>query len=248
MAQRAPVTGPTRRADAGERERRQDRILAAALDEFASRGFDGTTTAGVARRAGVTQSLVHYHFATKDQLWRAAVTTVLADMQGSFTGSYGELADLDPLARLKVLVRRFVNFSAAYPEFGRILSYEGAVGGARLEWLLDQDAARQLAGFAALLEQGVAEGWVKPLPLAHVTTCLGAACAYAFIAHETMRRVYGVDVSDPEVVDAHADTVVELFFHGLVVPQREAGPNAVTIGPATTAGSSRRQLGEARSA
>ena len=39
---------------------------------------NGTTTAGVARRAGVTQPLVHYHFATKNQLWREAVTTVLA--------------------------------------------------------------------------------------------------------------------------------------------------------------------------
>lgn len=247
MAQRAPVTGSARRADASDREGNRTRILAAALDEFASRGFDGTTTAGVARRAGVTQSLVHYHFATKDQLWRAAVTTVLDDLRTSFTGSYGELADLDPLARLKVLVRRFVNFSAAYPEFGRILSYEGAAGGARLEWLLTQDSARQLAAFAALLDQGVAEGWLKPLPLAHVTTCLGAACAYAFIAHETMRRVYGIDVTDPAVVDAHADTVVELFFHGLVVPDREVGPNDVT-GPAAAAGSPRQQLREARSA
>ncbi|MEZ5145386.1 MAG: hypothetical protein R2726_23175, partial [Acidimicrobiales bacterium] len=150
--------------------------------------------------------------------------TVLDELEASFAGTLPELSDLDPLDRIKVLVRRFVRFSAQRPEFGRILSYEGAVGGDRLDWLLGQPPAAALGTFSDLLAQGVADGWVKPLPLEHVTMCLGAAAAYAFIARETMRQVYGVDVADPTVIDAHADTVIELFFHGLVVAEATAGP------------------------
>ncbi len=205
-------------------ERSRDRILAAALDVFAHRGFDGATTAEIARQAGVTQPLVHYHFDTKDELWRAAVTSVLDELGSTFGTASHDLADLEPIAQLKVMVRRFVRFSAANPEFGRILSYEGAQGGARLAWLLEQQSAGQLRFFHETLQRGVELGWIKELPLEHVATCLVAASAYAFLARGMMRDVYGVEVTDPEVVERHADTVVELFFHGLVpaLPPGEA--------------------------
>jgi TetR/AcrR family transcriptional regulator len=109
--------------------RSRDRILTAALDEFANRGFDGTTTAEIARRAGVTQPLVHYHFATKEALWQEAVTSAFAGWLDTFEGVAGELADLGIIDQMKVLVRRFVRFSAAHPEMGRIISYEGVRGG-----------------------------------------------------------------------------------------------------------------------
>src|SRR4051795_9741054 len=48
-------------------------ILRAALDLFAERGFDGASTRLIAERAGVGQPLLNYHFAGKQELWRAAV-------------------------------------------------------------------------------------------------------------------------------------------------------------------------------
>ncbi len=224
MAQRADeaVRGSRPEQDA---ERSRDRILAAALEEFASKGFEGTTTAEIARRAGVTQPLVHYHFASKDELWRAAVRGLLDQAGATFGGLRAELSDLDPLDQLKVLVRRVVYFSAAHPELGRVLAYEGAKGGERLAWLLDQEPAGQVQVFVDLLDEAAGRGVVKPLPMEHVAACLGAASAYVFVIRETMRALYGIDVRDPAVIDAHADTVVELFFHGLLAddPRSPAG-------------------------
>ena len=51
----------------------RERILAAALDLFSERSFEGATTREIAGRAGVTQPLLNYHFRSKDALWRAAV-------------------------------------------------------------------------------------------------------------------------------------------------------------------------------
>jgi TetR/AcrR family transcriptional regulator len=233
-----PASARRSAPDAGQSDElsppNRDRILAAALEEFAAKGFDGATTAGVARRAGVTQPLVHYHFENKDELWKAALTDVLEQMERSFGGVMDDLRDLSSVDRLKVLVRRFVYFSAAHPEFGRILAYEGATGGPRLDWLLQQHATAQVHSFGQLLEAGAEAGWIKPLPMDHVATCLGAAAAYLFIVKGTMRELYGVDVEDPEVIERHADTVVELFFNGLLAePVREAArPAAVREGVA----------------
>ena len=76
------TTSPRRRAAArGTRRRKpavpepdgRERILTAAIRSFSEVGYAGTTTAGIARDAHVTQPLIHHHFGSKDGLWRAAV-------------------------------------------------------------------------------------------------------------------------------------------------------------------------------
>ena len=47
----------------------QRRILAAALDLFAERGYAATTTATIAKRAGVAEKTIFAHFASKDRLF-----------------------------------------------------------------------------------------------------------------------------------------------------------------------------------
>lgn len=50
-------------------------ILSSAVATFAERGYSGTAMGDVARAAGVTKSLVQYHFETKEKLWQTALAT-----------------------------------------------------------------------------------------------------------------------------------------------------------------------------
>ena len=56
----------------GESDARE-RIMAAAIDEFAEAGYEGATIRGIAARAGVDSALVHHHFGTKADLFGAAI-------------------------------------------------------------------------------------------------------------------------------------------------------------------------------
>ncbi|MFM9094631.1 MAG: TetR family transcriptional regulator C-terminal domain-containing protein [Acidimicrobiaceae bacterium] len=53
-------------------ERRRIEILEATCDVVIERGFAGTRVADVAKRLGVSNSLIHYHFASKEELLAAA--------------------------------------------------------------------------------------------------------------------------------------------------------------------------------
>lgn len=53
----------------------RERILEAAVEEFAQRGYDGATVRAIAARAGVDPSLVHHYFGTKSDLFGAVVDT-----------------------------------------------------------------------------------------------------------------------------------------------------------------------------
>jgi AcrR family transcriptional regulator len=204
---------PTERGDLAARSR--ERILQAALAEFAIKGFDGTTTAAIARMAGVTQPLVHYHFRSKSALWKAAVRSAFEASALAFEGVEHELRNLDGLEQMKVMTRRYVRFSASHPELARIVSHESMQGGERLRWLHDEATGGDFEWFRTCYERGVAEGWLKPLPLVSVLSSLGASGAYLFMTRASMWETHGIDVTDPDVVEQHADTVVELFFTGL---------------------------------
>ncbi|HWO64865.1 MAG TPA: TetR family transcriptional regulator [Umezawaea sp.] len=56
-----------------KRARTAQRILDAARQEFATRGFEGTTIRGIAAVAGVDASLVMQHYGSKAALFTAAV-------------------------------------------------------------------------------------------------------------------------------------------------------------------------------
>ena len=62
---------------AGERKtrtERRDAVLDAALIEFAQRGFEGTSTEDIAKRAGISQPYLFRLFGTKKELFKASVT------------------------------------------------------------------------------------------------------------------------------------------------------------------------------
>jgi AcrR family transcriptional regulator len=68
----------TRRPVQARAEETRARILQKARDAFAEMGFAGASIRDIAREAGVTHSMITYHFGTKDGLWREAVRDMFA--------------------------------------------------------------------------------------------------------------------------------------------------------------------------
>jgi TetR/AcrR family transcriptional regulator len=191
------------------------RILTAALAQFAEHGYEGTRTAEIARRAGVTHPLVHYHFRTKDQLWKTVVDEMLEPLRAAFEGVATELRDVGSRERLKILLRRFTRFSAEHPDVTRLMIREGAHDSPRLRWLVRHHVRFLVRPFEEIFEAGQLEGWAKPLPREDVLfLCIGAA-SYFFSATAMLRHVYHLDAHASALVERYADTLVEIVFHGL---------------------------------
>jgi TetR/AcrR family transcriptional regulator, fatty acid metabolism regulator protein len=60
--------------------KRRDQLVGCAIDAVAEVGFQRTSVAEVARRAGVSKGVVTYHFASKDDLIGAVIARVLDSM------------------------------------------------------------------------------------------------------------------------------------------------------------------------
>jgi AcrR family transcriptional regulator len=59
-----------------QRAETHEKIVAAALDLFVSRGFEGTTVDEIAEAAGLTKGAIYFHFATKDDVLLALLDLV----------------------------------------------------------------------------------------------------------------------------------------------------------------------------
>jgi AcrR family transcriptional regulator len=66
-------SGPDAPANPAEQASARDRILRAAEELFAEKGFDRTPTSRIAKQAGVPHGLIFYHFPTKLDLLLALV-------------------------------------------------------------------------------------------------------------------------------------------------------------------------------
>jgi len=58
--------------------------MAAAIDLFAERDYASVTISDIARRAGVTHSLVYYHFDNKDDLFHRSVSDLIDNTLKSY--------------------------------------------------------------------------------------------------------------------------------------------------------------------
>jgi AcrR family transcriptional regulator len=81
----------------------RERILAAAVERIASDGIDGMRIARVAMDAGVSTSLVHYHFETREALLGEALEYSY-ERAGESRLADGEGAETDPPRRLLAMV------------------------------------------------------------------------------------------------------------------------------------------------
>lgn len=103
-------------------ERTRQRILAAAIEEFAERGSSGARVDSIARRADINERMLYYYFGNKDQLYLA----VLEEVYGEFNRAEHALK-LDVLAPLDAVAElaHFVwDYYTDHPELIQLINNE----------------------------------------------------------------------------------------------------------------------------
>ena len=190
----------------------REAILVAALRAFTEKGFDGATARDIAARAGVNHGLIRYHFGNKLKLWQAAVDRAFARLGAALeTVAQGDFPD--ERERIRLLLRGYVRFVAANPEFVILMNEEGKRRGERLRWITDRHVKPLFAELDAILESGQRAGVLAPeLTPIHFHYALAGAVGLIFHQAEECRRLTGLDPFDDDMVERHADVIEALFL------------------------------------
>ena len=180
------------------------------MEAFADSGFDGASTGEIAKRAGVTQQNVIYHYETKLALWRAVADGLFERMRARLHARLEGLAGVDEGPRARLMIKEFVLFSAEVPELARFMMHEGSRDSERLDWLVDRHLRSAYDLFLEALGQGQEAGGLAagdPVHLFHLM--LGTAAVLAQPAQS--RALSGRDLAAQDEIESYADLVVRVL-------------------------------------
>lgn len=203
--------------DAASEDSSREKLLDAAIELFADWGFEPVSTTAVAKAAGLTQSMVHYHFGAKEQLWREAVARLMRRRGRFFPVGRFELNDVNPLDRLRILVRRLVEANAAEPHYMRIITHEAMANTSRFSWLMETYVRPGIAPFDAAISAAMDAGHIRRMPVHDVSNLITSAASMPFSIAAVTKAMYGHDVDERTRVSTYSDSVMEIVMNGLAI-------------------------------
>jgi AcrR family transcriptional regulator len=187
------------------------RIIWAASQLFAEKGYAGTTTRAIAELAGVNEVTIFRHFGTKDKLARVIMDqfggmAIAAELEPRFSGDYRQDLMMIGHVMMKVMTERNDAMRMAicearnFPEFQEVAAQN----------------PRQLRQMLARYFEGqIAEKRIRPgHPEVMAQAFLGMFFSY------TVLQGFLLDALQPEVThEAIVAQFVDLFVHGTLLEE-----------------------------
>jgi AcrR family transcriptional regulator len=226
MTKSAHVRRPAPRARRSHAERTaetRERVMRAVVESITLLGYQKTTSAEIARRAGVTWGAVQHHFGDKDGI----LTAVLADSFGSFADTLGNAPDDETLEkRVSVFVLEIVELPEASLDTAELIARLPADPGDGYELDLSSAAARLAGTIAAQPWHGLFVAFDYGRTWRELTEDSPAGTARAYRAH----RQHNDLLADPGEQDltCHVcwdeiiDAVARRGFRGETIESQEA--------------------------
>jgi AcrR family transcriptional regulator len=103
-------------------EATRQRILDAAVSEFAANGLAGARVDEIAARAGANKRMLYVHFGSKEELWLQVLEHVYAAKQDEERAL--DVGSLPPAEAMARLIRFNLRYPARHPEFVTLLNQE----------------------------------------------------------------------------------------------------------------------------
>jgi AcrR family transcriptional regulator len=192
-------------ARAARRDERRAAILAAALEEFATRGFAATRLDDVARRAGVAKGTIYLHFRDKESLFQELVRSMLSPLVGTIEAA--ALRDLPIRAVVETIVDLFVNdiYGTRRKDVIRLIIAEGSRFPKLAEFYYREVIARVLPVVRARLTMAVERGELPHDALARFPQLLVAPALVSILWNALFGRLAPLDVR--ELMRAHLEVL-----------------------------------------
>ncbi|GLR15801.1 TetR/AcrR family transcriptional regulator [Portibacter lacus] len=194
-----------------------DMIMRSSIKEFARQGYGGVTINSLAKKVGIADSLFHYHFGSKLNLWKSCMTLIGEEITLKFENLSKLSSDINGLDRLKLFNKQLVYVSAEYPEFQQIVVQEVFSESERSIWLISELLRPIYAYFSEILESEQEKGNMKKIPAANLTSFIIGSITTLFSRSFQMKKLYGIDAFSPEEIEKHAEVMNELIIGALKI-------------------------------
>jgi len=178
----------------------KERILEAAFEEFATRGFAGSRVDDIAEKAQCNKALLYQYYGDKEALFKHVLECKMAELAS---------LQIDP-ERFAESAGEFFDFYAKNPRYVRLMMWEALDFGTKQ---VPNEAERTVhwRSHISEIESAQHRGLVDPkLDPGHTLVTLVGLIAFWFAAPQTARMICGGDPYSAEALKKRRAHVVEI--------------------------------------
>ncbi|MBI2857038.1 MAG: TetR/AcrR family transcriptional regulator [Chloroflexi bacterium] len=151
----------TQTSDARNKGATHERIIQAATDAFAERGYHDTSMDDIVRRAGISKGAIYFHFPGKEALFFALVGRLADMLEDSARKSIA--SERGAVARVDATLKMLLDMLSRHRGLAKVVLLGGAGLGPSLDrrlLALHERFARLIKGY---LDTAVADGSITPV-------------------------------------------------------------------------------------
>jgi TetR/AcrR family transcriptional regulator len=210
----SPVTRPRGRPRKDAQFAPMDDVMAAAIEAFSVHGYSGVSLRRVNDELGVSRNLLYQRFGSKANLWRTAVDWAFGPLLEHLEAADDETAD--PMVRLRVLIRNFIEFAATRPYLARLVAVEASTLTDRLEYLYHHYIEPIRLRFTPVFELLRDQGRIKNIPpeVFYFLLTSGGSAPYGQIGLATLMNPQLISPGE-KAAQIYAENVAEVLINGL---------------------------------
>lgn len=191
----------------------REKIIKAAITEFALKGLDGARVDEVARRSGVNKTLLYQYVGNKDDLFTAALEAAyqsIRERQHEFLARR-----MDPETGVRQLVHLLMSIWVEHQDYGKLLASENFHGGKHVKQskLIGEMYQQVVDALTDLLKRGAALGVFRSgIDAVDLYISISSLSAY-YVAHQhTLNAIFHFDALQPRRLQQREKHIVDMIM------------------------------------
>ena len=189
----------------------RSRILSAAEEIFAERGYAAATTREIAERAGIGKRMLFYYFETKDAVYRAVLARIVIGLAGIYEQTRGEPGRIGLADGAELITQ----FAAANLPAMKVWMREIIDGGPHLADLTERYIRPLWQQAGAGVAQNMTTGVFRAGDPMHALVSVGGVTLFYFLIAPMLRIMWDRDPLDPSAVSERSAAARDCLLYGL---------------------------------
>jgi AcrR family transcriptional regulator len=213
------MSGEQDRSHQKRSEATRAKLIAAGMEIFAAKGFEGATTRAIAQKAEVALASLPYHFRTKEALWKAAANDIFGRFAERMALARAKSKDLGSREQTRFMLSEYIRFTAEHPELLQIVLQEGISPNPRTNWLVENHIRPNFEYMKSETTRAVANGYGRSGRADHLYYMIVGSSALPYVMANEFKCLTDRNSTDPDLIDAHVDAMLDLFYPPAEDPQ-----------------------------
>ncbi len=193
-------------------------ILKAAEAEFLEHGFHGTTTAAIAKKAGVNHAMLHYYFGTKENLFEMFISSKMQDMKNIIFPAM-LIEGQGFIDRIKTVIERQFDYAVEHPSLPKFMLNEVLTKPERFKQLITSVLMSDIASFNSVkteLESEIKQGRIRPITLVDLILDIISLNIMCVVMKPMVGALSVLDMDEARFIELRKKEIIEVITSRLI--------------------------------